>query len=153
MRARVAALRSATDGSPDLDAVNRALARSGGRVTQQRKAIVAEFARTRRYVTPQELHQRLTLQRLRIGLATVYRTLEALERVGAATRAPGHHGENAYLFCPIAHHHHAVCVKCGDVADIPCGSVDRLARTLAARLRFRLMKHQLEFYGLCERCA
>ena len=122
-------------------------------MTRQRRAIVAQFARMRRYVTPQALHETLAGRRPAVGLATIYRTLEALERIGAATRAPGRHGEHAYLFCPVVHHHHAVCVKCGEVDDVPCGSVERFARTLAQRMRFRLTQHRLEFYGLCSRCS
>ncbi len=134
-------------------AVYDALAKNGCRVTSQRKAIVAEFARVRRYVTPQQLHERLAARRPRIGLATVYRTLEVLEHVGAASRSPGPHGENAYVFCPIAHHHHAVCVKCGKVDDVPCASIERFARTITSRLHFTLTQHKLELFGLCARCS
>jgi Fur family transcriptional regulator, ferric uptake regulator len=137
----------------DLSAVYRELSRSGCRVTQQRKAIVAEFAGQQRYVTPQELHARLAARRPRIGLATVYRTLEVLERIGAASRALRPSGEASYLFCAGAHHHHAVCVNCGKVDDVPCGSAERFARTLATRLHFRLTQHRVELLGLCERCS
>jgi len=134
-------------------AVRAVLARSGFRMTTQRKAIVSRFARLRRYVTPQELHTALARSRPRIGLATVYRTLEVLARIGAAVREPGEHGEAAYLFCAPAHHHHAVCVQCGNVDDVPCGPVERFARTLSQRLRFQLRRHRLEFYGVCRDCA
>lgn len=139
--------------SADLSAVYSELSASGCRVTQQRKDIVAEFARQQRYVTPQELHARLHGRRPRIGLATVYRTLEVLERINAASRALRPSGEASYLFCAGAHHHHAICVKCGRVADVPCGPVERLARSVASRLRFRLTQHRVELLGLCERCS
>jgi Fur family transcriptional regulator, ferric uptake regulator len=134
-------------------ALDERLARSGGRMTTQRKTIVAEFERLRRYVTPQELHRKLAASRPRIALATVYRTLEMLEGIGAASRAPRAHGEAAYLFCAPTHHHHAVCTQCGKVDDVPCGSVERFARTLAKGLRFQLRQHSLEFYGVCARCS
>jgi Fur family ferric uptake transcriptional regulator len=137
----------------ELNAIERELARRGGRVTRQRRAIVAQFAHMRRYVTPQALHESLATRYPAIGLATIYRTLELLEQIGAATRAPGQHGEHAYLFCPTAHHHHAVCIKCGEVDDVPCGSVERFARTVARRMRFRLTQHRLEVYGFCQRCS
>lgn len=133
--------------------VQAELSRSGRRLTAQRKAIVAEFARLHRYVTPQQLHKRLAQRRPPIALATVYRTLEVLERVGAATREPREHGEASYLFCAPAHHHHAVCVRCGKVDDVPCGPVESLARSLSARLRFKLRRHRLELHGVCRRCS
>jgi Fur family ferric uptake transcriptional regulator len=137
----------------DLDALRATLAASAYRITKPRMAIVAELASTRKYVTAAGLHDRLGRSRAKIGLATVYRTLDALRAVGAAStrREPG--GETAYLFCPVAHHHHAVCTKCGTVEDVPCRSVARFERALHSDLRFRLTKHQLEFYGTCARCS
>jgi Fur family transcriptional regulator, ferric uptake regulator len=138
---------------PAQDAVVQQLARSGYRMTAPRRAILAELAQLRRYATPQELHRRLAGRRPRIGLATVYRTLEVLERIGAASRALRPSGEASYLFCAAAHHHHAVCVNCGTVDDVPCGSVERFARSIANRLNFRLTQHRVELLGLCERCS
>ena len=135
------------------DSVYAELARSGCRMTAQRKLIVAEFARLRRYVTPQQLHRRLAQRRAGIGLATVYRTLDVLERVGAATREPREHGEASYLFCAPAHHHHAVCSRCGTVDDVPRGQAESFARSLSQRLRFQVRRHRLEFYGVCRRCS
>jgi len=123
------------------------------RVTRQRRDIVAELARLRRYVTAQELHERLQERAKPIGLATVYRTLEMLREVGAAATQPNAKGETAYLFCPNSHHHHAVCVKCGRVADVPCRSMTAFERSLAAGLRFHLTQHRLEFFGTCARCS
>jgi Fur family transcriptional regulator, ferric uptake regulator len=122
------------------------------RVTKQRMAIVEEFAALGRYVTAKDLHERLARKRSGIGLATVYRTLETLQEIGAATTVP-QHGETAYLYCPAEHHHHAVCTKCGKVEDVPCRSISRFARALDADLRFTLTQHRLEFFGICARCS
>jgi Fur family transcriptional regulator, ferric uptake regulator len=140
-------------GGPEFDDVYRELSRASCRVTGQRKAIVTAFAHLRRYVTAKELHDHLRAAKVRIALATVYRTLEVLQRIGAASAAPQAHGETAYLFCAISHHHHAVCVRCGRVDDVPCRSAAGFARSLAGNLRFRLTQHKLEFFGLCARCS
>lgn len=123
------------------------------RVTQPRRDIIAQFARTGRYVTARALHERLRVLGKNAGLATVYRTLEMLREIGVASPEAHGKGETAYLYCPPAHHHHAVCVKCGRVADIPCRSASAFARTLADTLRFRLSQHRLEFIGTCARCS
>ena len=152
-RARMRAQATPSSKTGGVAAVYAELARSGFRMTTQRRLIVAEFGRLRRYVTPQELHHMLGRRRPRIARATVYRTLEVLARIGAAAREPGEHGEASYLFCAPAHHHHAVCVQCGNVDDVPCGPVERFARSLTERLRFKLRRHRLEFYGVCRDCA
>ena len=136
-----------------LAALRARLAGRAYRITKQRMAIVEEFAALGRYVTAKELHERLARKRSGIGLATVYRTLDTLLDVGAASAQPQTHGETAYLFCPAEHHHHAVCTKCGTVQDVPCRSVGRFARVLTDDLRFTLTQHRLEFFGVCSRCG
>jgi len=136
-----------------LAAVRGELAGRSYRITKQRMTIIEEFAALGRYVTAKELHRRLARNRSGIGLATVYRTLETLLGVGAASAQPQPRGETAYLFCPTEHHHHAVCTKCGKVEDVPCRSVGRFARALSSALRFTLTQHRLEFFGVCARCA
>jgi Fur family transcriptional regulator, ferric uptake regulator len=136
-----------------LEALRAELAGRSYRITKQRMAIVEEFAALGRYVTAKSLHARLARKRSGIGLATVYRTLETLREIGAASAQAQAAGETAYLFCPAEHHHHAVCTKCGTVEDVPCRSVNRFARTLDADLRFTLTQHRLEFFGVCARCS
>lgn len=137
----------------DLANVRAELASRAYRITTQRLAIIEEFAALERFVTAKALHKRLMHKRSGIGLATVYRTLEMLQDVGAASAHAQPHGETAYLFCQPEHHHHAVCTKCGKVEDVPCRSVGRFARALDADLRFTMTQHRLEFFGVCARCS
>jgi Fur family ferric uptake transcriptional regulator len=136
-----------------LAAVRQELAARSYRITTQRMAIIKEFAGLRRYVTARELFKRIGSKRAGIGLATIYRTLEALLAIGAASALPHARGETAYLFCAVDHHHHAVCTKCGKVDDVPCRLLSRLERSLTADLQFKLTQHRLEFFGICARCS
>ena len=135
-----------------IDALRAALSGPAYRITAQRKAIVEALAANGRYLTARELHSKLARKRAGIGLATVYRTLETLHDKGAAV-VQKRGGETAYLFCPPEHHHHAVCTKCGKVEDVPCRAIERIGRDLTAGLRFTLVHHRLELFGLCARCS
>ena len=128
------------------------LGRTAHRLTSQRIRIVEAFAASRKYTSARQLHARLQAQSPRIGLATVYRTLETLRELGLVT-ATQREGEMSYLFCSPAHHHHAVCTQCGRVDEVPCRGASRLGRMLSHGLRFRLTQHHMEFYGLCARCS
>jgi len=134
-------------------AVRAALAGRAFRVTKQRLAIVEELAGSEKYATAKELYRRLSRKRSGVGLATIYRTLETLEAVGAASVRTRGRGESAYLFCPPEHHHHAVCTKCGKVEDVPCRSIGHIERDLTEALRFKTTQHRFEFFGLCDRCS
>lgn len=134
------------------------MAARGFRSTKPRRAVIEAFVRQRRYATARELHAKLTAAReasgsAPVGLATVYRTLEVLRELGAASEQAQPHGEMSYLFCPIEHHHHAVCTKCGRVDDVPCASIARFESALAHELRFTLTQHRMEFFGICRSCA
>ncbi|MBC5824537.1 MAG: transcriptional repressor [Candidatus Eremiobacteraeota bacterium] len=145
--------RSAAGPLPELCAVYAALSKSGYRLTAQREAVIEKFARRRKYVTAKDLHRRLRRSDPPIGLATVYRALDALGHIGAASQSAQRHGETAYLFCAIRHHHHAVCTRCGHVDDVPCRSIAPFQKCLARDFNFRLAHHRLDFFGLCAACS
>lgn len=134
-------------------AAARVFAGTPHRLTKQRRLIMGKLAGMKKYVTAKELHALLSRARTRMGLATVYRTLEALRELGLVSTVAHPRGETAYLYCRSGHHHHAVCTRCGRVDDVPCRSLPKYERMLSHGLRFRLTEHQLEFYGVCARCS
>lgn len=151
--ARGQGVRRNDTGDPrNVDAAYRALSGTRHRLTKQRRMILAQLAGLNRYVTAQELHARMARSRSPAGLATVYRTLEALRSLGIVTTS-SRGAETAYLLCDSAHHHHAVCTKCGRVDEVPCRSGSDLQRALLRGLRFRLTQHEMRFLGICARCS
>jgi Fur family transcriptional regulator, ferric uptake regulator len=128
-------------------------AHSGRRMTKQRRQVMDALRAARRYLTAKDLYERLRGRRPRIGLATVYRTLEALREIGWVATSAQQHGEAAYLWCKSEHHHHAVCKRCGRVDDVPCRSLPNYEKILSRAFGFALTDHQLEFYGVCAHCS
>lgn len=125
---------------------------TGHRMTKQRQQIIAALRAARRYLTAQELHERLHGRRPRVGLATIYRTLETLRELGLVSTSSTKLGEAAYVWCQSEHHHHAICKRCGRVDDVPCKTLGNFERILS-RTGFALTDHQLEFFGVCARCS
>jgi Fur family ferric uptake transcriptional regulator len=125
------------------------------RPTKQRMAILEGLAKSPKPVTAQTLHARLTRgggSRGGPGLATVYRTLQALEQAGLARTFPAGEGELAYKLCHPNHHHHLVCERCGTVVEIPSCEVEAWATELAKKRGFQVTSHQADVYGLCAAC-
>ena len=127
---------------------------AGMRATRQRAAIVEALERSGRPVTAQALHVRLTRGSGEgPGLATIYRTLQALAQAGFARTFPAGEGELAYKLCEPGHHHHLICEGCGLVVEIPSCEVESWASRAARRRGFTLSSHQADVFGLCEDCS
>jgi Fur family transcriptional regulator, ferric uptake regulator len=125
------------------------LGEEGLRLTGQRETVVQAVADKPGAFNPEALVDELRPGG--IGRATVYRTLDLLERRGMLARIhlAGCHG---FTVCDEGHHHHLVCNSCSKVVPIDATDIETNIRQLADRLKFRLDTHTLEFAGLCEAC-
>lgn len=123
----------------------------GVRLTPQRRAVAEALAEMRGRFTVVELHERARLRHRGLGLATTYRTLELLREAGAVRVLPGEDGP-AYIRCHPGHHHHLVCVSCGDVQETELCAAPP-AEEIRRRHGFQAAGHELDIYGLCARCA
>jgi Fur family ferric uptake transcriptional regulator len=115
--------------------------------------IVAEaLAASKRALSAQELHERLRPHHPRLGLATVYRALEAQVQDGMAGRLerPGH--ISAYVACDPSHHHHIVCDRCQRVEDVAEDVIEPILASVKRRHDFQVDHAALDFYGLCAEC-
>jgi Fur family ferric uptake transcriptional regulator len=128
------------------------LAGAGLRVTRQREAIVHALDVSGRPVTAQALHAQLGARGAGPGLATVYRTLQALEGAGYARTFPAGENELSYKLCDPGHHHHLICERCGAVVEIPACEIEDWASAAAKRRGFSVTSHQADIFGLCADC-
>jgi Fur family transcriptional regulator, ferric uptake regulator len=121
-----------------------------GRTPRQRSALLEEPAGFR---SAQELHARLRERGEPVGLATVYRGLQALVEAGEVDVLRGDDGEAAYRRCSPQHHHHLLCRSCGLTVEVADPPVERWAAKVAAEHGFRDVQHSLEVFGTCADCA
>ena len=136
----------------DLAEIVRRLEVQGGRVTAQRRAVVEGLMRQRVALTPRELHAMLRQEHPTLGVATVYRTLETLEEVQAATRFEQPNHEGKYIYCSPRHHHHLLCTRCGLVEELAGCVLTPVERALRRQTSFQINEHALTFYGFCAAC-
>lgn len=125
----------------------------GLRPTRQRRAILRAVASEERPVSAQDLHARLRKAGEAAGLATVYRTLQALADAGVLRTFQSPSGEVAYKACEPGHHHHLICTRCGRVEEIPSCEVEEWASSVAHRRGFAVISHQADIYGVCASCG
>lgn len=121
------------------------------RNTKQREEVWRALERNPGFVSAQELHQTLREIGSTIGLATVYRTLNALAEEGnvdALTRE----GENLFRACSPGHHHHIICRECGLTKEIEASAVEAWAKAVAAEHGFSDPQHIVDIFGTCGAC-
>jgi Fur family ferric uptake transcriptional regulator len=137
-----------TDATP----IATALDRAGYRLTEPRLALAALIADLDGHFTAAELVAAARSRRLGVGRATVFRTLEVLEEIGAVERLDLPSGEHAYVGCEPAHHHHVVCSHCGRTSEIDDAGLRTVVREVARQTGYRVDEHRLELFGLCPAC-
>ena len=123
------------------------------RATRQRAAITAALGEMEAFVTAQELHDLLRRRGEPVGLATVYRCLQALTEAEQVDVLRTADGETAYRRCSQGHHHHLVCRSCGRAVEVDGPGVERWADRVAAEHGFTELSHTLEIFGTCAACA
>ena len=124
----------------------------GQRRTRQRAAISDLLSELQDFRTAQQIHDLLRNNGEAVGLTTVYRTLQAMSDAGEVD-VIRHDGEAAFRRCATtAHHHHLVCRSCGHAVEIFAPDVEQWADEVALKHDFRDIDHELEIFGLCNRC-
>lgn len=134
------------------DDVLRWLRERGLRATSQRIAILEALGSAGRALTAREVHERVRAAYPTVSLDTVYRTLSALAAVGLVGQINLQNREAArFELQGDAHHHHAVCLGCGQCYCLPScpAGMDQVERGVQG---FRVVGHAFEVYGYCAAC-
>ncbi|MEO7235429.1 MAG: Fur family transcriptional regulator [Lapillicoccus sp.] len=128
--------------------------RPARRLTKQQLAVADALGDTTDFTSAQDLHARLRAAGHPVGLATVYRALQALSEDGDVDVLRTGEGEAVYRRCSTgAHHHHLVCRSCGRTVEVEGPTVERWADSVSAEHGFRDVTHTLEIFGTCADCA
>ena len=132
--------------------VQAALDDAGYRRTGARRSIAHLIAARKGAFTAADLVQDARARRLRIGRATIFRTLDVLADLHAVERLDLPTGEHAYVACEPIHHHHVVCSSCGASRDVDDAGWRSVVRDVEKRTGYRIDDHRLELFGLCPAC-
>jgi Fur family ferric uptake transcriptional regulator len=138
--------------STRVDQAISAIRDSGSRVTVDRRAVIEALDRSGDHLTAEELAEAVSDQYPDINLATIYRTLELLERLEIAFHVHLGHGPSRWHLADDVHHH-LVCELCGKVVEIPDSTFDPLRKRLRQDSGFVIDPHHFSLSGVCADCA
>ncbi|GLY04384.1 MULTISPECIES: transcriptional repressor [Actinoplanes] len=123
------------------------------RSTRQRGEVLALLQEVEGARSAQQLYLMLQERGAKVGLTTVYRTLQLLVDAGEAdsTRLPG--GEQLFRLCSRTHHHHLICRQCGKTVEVAGPAVEKWADEVAHEHGFTDVGHTIEIFGRCAECS
>ena len=116
------------------------------RMTKQRQAVFDNLSEHRDFRSAQKVFEDLIARGHKIGLATVYRNLQALAEDHQVDVLRSAEGEALYRKCDTqAHHHHLVCRGAGEL--------EKWISAVAASHGYTQIEHSIELFGLCSECT
>lgn len=132
---------------------NAPIPQLGVRNTRQRAAVVSVLRQMDNFESAKGIYQALLQQGYKVGLTTVYRTLQSLADIHEVDTLNMSNGETLYRHCKQgSHHHHLVCTECGNTQEIEGGPVESWAQEVATQFGYSLTSHDAEVYGQCPEC-
>jgi len=120
--------------------------------TVQRQIVLDELQSICSHPTAQQLHWMISRRHPSIGLATVYRALDFLEKTGKiqklqtkkrVTRYDGNSTPHAHIFCK----------KCGEVFDIFDVKSVKIESKSLEKSGFSIDSERIELHGICKKCS
>jgi Fur family ferric uptake transcriptional regulator len=119
--------------------------------TRSQERILNLLTTLDRAVSAQDLYVELRNRNQTMGLATVYRALDALKLEGSVQVRTLANGESLYSLVK-EDRHHLTCLQCGASIPIEECPVHDLEDQLHQSYQFKIFYHTLEFFGLCTQC-
>jgi Fur family ferric uptake transcriptional regulator len=125
-----------------------------GRSGEARRVVVELLGRQDCCLSAQDVHDRVRAEGARIGIASVYRTLDGLDGLGLVQRVDL--GDGVYRFERAdprgAHHHHLVCDDCGKVEPFADQALEAAIVSVAGGRGYEVAAHDVVLRGACGDC-
>jgi len=142
-----------TTSTEPLQILQKHLAQHGLKSTRQRTLIVDSFLAAKGHLDVDSLLARVRQIDPKISAATVYRTMKLLAELGIAHAQRFGDGHTRYESAVDRHHHdHLICTGCGTIIEFENDRIEALQDSVARRHGFKVTRHKLELYGLCQGC-
>ena len=125
----------------------------GIRLTPQRLAIAEVVVNSGDHPSVRDVYERVKAFFPYVTLATVYSTLDVLERAAIVRQLPFQ--RQSRYDANLEPHANLVCIGCGTVVDANVGQrmVAELRKVVEDDSQFEVTSQRVDFYGWCPQCA
>jgi Fur family ferric uptake transcriptional regulator len=128
-----------------------ALNMAGTRVTSQRALILEIIRQGQGHLDADEIYRQAREKHPRLSLSTVYRTVQALKKLGLIEERRFDDSHHHYEAKPDTEHHHLICLGCGRVIEFQY-PLSRLKKSIAEAKDFDIVDTEVRMTGYCSRC-
>lgn len=131
------------------------LRRNGMRITEPRRLVCAVIAqRHDEHLTAQDIFDAVSASNAGdVDMATVYRTLEALQQAGTIKHGHIGHGPTVYHLTEESDHQHLVCSSCGTTVAVSADDLREFLDGITKKTGFVPDVEHFALTGVCRDCA
>lgn len=125
----------------------------GFKMTKARRGIVETLCTRRLPIAVAELIAELAVRGIKADKTTVYREIGFLQERGIVELVQFGDRVKRYELKDEGHHHHLVCIECGNVVDVPLADdLHKAEKAIEKNTGYSIDRHSLEFFGTCPEC-
>ena len=123
----------------------------GYKLTPQRREIIRVLSRDMSHPGAMDILRKVRMIVPRIGMSTVYYTLDMLKKEGLIRELEYYDRDNRYDI-NVSDHINLICTKCRKITDFPRG-VPPFSRVVEKETGFKPASMRFEYYGICRKCG
>lgn len=142
----------------ETDYLIKILSDNGYKTTIQR-SLIYDILRENinKHLSTEEVYELIKNKNTKMGIATIYRTLQLFEEIGLVYKHNFDDGYSRYeILSPnsseIHQHHHLLCKKCGDIIEVKEDLMNSLEEIIEKQYNFEILNHVVKFTGICSQC-
>ena len=140
-----------------IDKAYKILADKAYKTTEPRRVLI-EFLDDdkNKHLSCDEIYDRISKDYPNMGIATIYRNMQLFEELGIVTKLTLDDGISRYelanLEKDVHQHHHLVCLNCNKLIEVKEDLLGALEVEIEQEHDFKIVDHDLKFYGYCSKC-
>lgn len=124
----------------------------GFRITRPLQIVSEILANSDSILNPSEVFQHAKEKYPRIGIVTVYRSMEKLEQAGLIDRVHMPGGCQSFFQASSGHQHLLICQNCGKAEYFEGDNLNIFFNNIGDHFGYKINDHWLQIFGLCENC-
>ncbi len=129
------------------------LLKNGLKLTSAREIILEVILKQKHHFEVEKIYDIIRNKHKSISRATIYRTINLLLQAGFIKKVLPCMETDCYeTIYNQPHHLHFICIKCGKIIEMPSDEVERIYKSIADSIEFKIQEYNFTAKGICKEC-